>query len=436
MTDVSERPTVVTSGVETDRRAAAATPGHWVLGALLLGAGAIHVAMAPSHLGESAVEGAGFVAAAWAQLGLAALVVLRPSRRIVAASAAVGTALIAAWLVSRTAGLPFGEHDGHAASVALVDGVCVALEVMAVLLALALLAGRAASLVRTAAVGAVGATAALVLATVAVASPSAREHASASHGEHGAGHDDGHGQGQGQGDEAAAAGHGHDGAEEADDLGFSELSNGHQHEHTTDEPLTSEERRLLAQQLAATATLVDQYPTLGDAAAAGWRQAGPFAPGLGTHYGSPDFRTNPDGDMDPEDLQVPMLVFDGLEPDAPLAGFMYMAYGTEGEPTGFAGPNDHWHYHERVCLVFEADGSLSTPFGADMDDVTEEMCDGVGGRFVEATGYMLHVWNVPGYESPDGMFTELNRNITCPDGTYHRIPNDQVGDRDTVCSNP
>jgi hypothetical protein len=142
---------------------------------------------------------------------------------------------------------------------------------------------------------------------------------------------------------------------------------------------------------------------------------------------------NPDGDMDPEDLAAPMLVFDGLGPDAKLAGFMYQSFGTDIEPEGFAGPNDHWHYHEAVCIVRQPDGTLDTPFGADLEGVTEQMCTDVGGTFLDVTGYMVHVWNVPGYESPDGVFTELNPRITCPDGTYDQIPIEDLGMKDTVC---
>jgi hypothetical protein len=131
-----------------------------------------------------------------------------------------------------------------------------------------------------------------------------------------------------------------------------------------------------------------------------------------------------------------MLVFDGVGPDAPLAGFMYLSYGTEGEPAGFAGPNDHWHYHESVCIVVRADGTIDTPFGADLPGVTEEMCADEGGAFMPVTVYMVHVWNVPGYESPDGMFTELNPRITCPDGSYYRIPLEDLGTKDSVCRNP
>jgi hypothetical protein len=396
---------------------------QWLLAALLLGAGTIHVAMAPSHLGESALEGAGFLAAAWVQLALGVAVLLRaPSRRLLLAVAGTSVALIAVWLVSRTAGLPFGAHAGHAESISVVDGVCVALEAVAALVTAAKLAGLASGLLRSRAIAVVGALGALAFTTGAVASPAARDHAAHSHGTHGT-----------HGTEAAAAGHSHGGAGAGGaDLGFSALSNGHQHAHS-DEPLTPAETAQLSRQLAATAELVERYPTIADAEAAGWHRAGPFSPGLGTHYMGPNYALNADGNMDPEDLRAPMLVFDGLGPDAPLAGFMYLAYGRDTPPEGFAGPNDVWHYHEHVCIKMGSDGTIDTPFGADLEGVTAEMCTDVGGVWMATTGYMVHVWNVPGYESPDGMFTELNRRITCPDGTYRRIPIEELGTKDTVC---
>jgi hypothetical protein len=112
---------------------------------------------------------------------------------------------------------------------------------------------------------------------------------------------------------------------------------------------------------------------------------------------------------------------------------MYLAYGSTAEPEGFAGPNDHWHYHEHVCVRFLPDGSIETPFGADLPGLTQDMCTEVGGSWLAFTGYMVHVWNVPGYESPDGMFTELNPKITCPDGTYFKIPTEEIGERATTC---
>src|SRR5690606_40094376 len=106
-------------------------PVHRLVAATLAGAALIHAAMAPSHLEETAVEGWGFVLAAWAQLGLAIVILLRPARRVLVTVAAVSAGLIGAWVVSRTAGLPFGDHAGHAESVSLVDGAAVGLEAVA-----------------------------------------------------------------------------------------------------------------------------------------------------------------------------------------------------------------------------------------------------------------------------------------------------------------
>jgi hypothetical protein len=397
--------------------------GHWALAATLGGAAAIHLAVAPSHLDESGVEGAGFLVAAWLGLGLAIALVRRPRPELLVATIVVNVALLAAWFVSRTAGLPFGAHAGHAEDVSIVDGAAVALEAIGVVLAALLLAGSATVLVRSSGLALAGGFGALALTSVAIASPSARNHAAGSHGDHHTGEvaaaEDGHG-------------HAHGGEAAQDDLGFAALSNGHQHERGT-EPLTTEETVALSAQLASTSQLVRQYPTLGAAEAAGWTRAGPFSPGLGVHYSSPRIAVNTDGRMDPEDLQTPMLIFDGLGPDAKLAGFMYLAYGTTSEPEGFAGPNDHWHYHEHVCIAQGPNGTISTPFGADLEGVTEQMCTDAGGSWIDNTGYMVHVWSVPGYESPDGVFTELNPRITCPDGTYHRIDIAELGDRDTTC---
>jgi hypothetical protein len=338
---------------------------------------------------------------------------------VLAGTAVVSVACIAAWLVSRTTGLPFGAHKGHAETATIVDGVCVALEAAAALLAVALLLRIAPRLARARGLGIVGVAAALLVTTGAVASPSARNHAEHAHGD------------------AAATEHDHGtGAATGDDLGFAALSNGHQHSHAADKPLTPAERVTLAKQLSTTTPLVEKYPTLGAAVDAGWRQAGPFAPGLGIHYSAPGaYLANGEGSIPSAGLPTPMLIFDGVGRDAPLAGFMYLDYKSKDVPQGFAGPNDIWHYHQRVCIVIDGKGEISTPLGADDDNITEEACASVGGNLIKATGYMVHVWNVPGYESPDGMFHELNRKIKCPDGTYYRIPNNEVGDKDSICRN-
>jgi hypothetical protein len=137
--------------------------------------------------------------------------------------------------------------------------------------------------------------------------------------------------------------------------------------------------------------------------------------------------------MDPEDIASPTLIYDGIERDAALAGFMYMAY-QETEPEGFVGDLDRWHYHTAVCIVMGPNG-IETPFGADLTGVTDAMCEAEGGRMLDFTGYMVHVWTVPGYESELGVFSDLNPAITCPDGTYHVIPTEEIGDAGTTCLN-
>jgi hypothetical protein len=451
MTDMLSRPAEAEPVPLEDRAPVTAWAGavaslRWCLAGLLVGAGAIHLAMTPSHFGESAVEGVGFLASAWIQLALAGVVLVRPTRRALVAVAAANVVFVAVWLVSRTTGLPFGANPGSAEPITFVDGVCVVLETIGALMA----AGLAMSIPATSAgdrhrsdrsvsrsttvVALAGALAAIALATGAIASPAARDHAA------------------GHGDSVEVAGatdhssmdHGSTGAANqhsgtADDRGFSALANGTmggEHHTSGTERLTAEERVLLARQLASTTPLIEAYPTLGAAEAAGWRRQGPFAPGLGVHYTAPANlaanMTVGGGPMDSASMPTPMLIFDGLTPDAPLAGFMYLAFGIKDAPEGFAGPNDHWHYHENVCVKM-VDGVLTAPFGGDQKGVTEKMCTDIGGRWVAESGYMVHVWNVPGYESSDGMFSGLNRRITCPDGTYDQVDQKELGSRASAC---
>jgi hypothetical protein len=233
-------------------------------------------------------------------------------------------------------------------------------------------------------------------------------------------------------------GHGHD-PDPADDKGWSLLKNGQSHPHPTEEvPLDAATQAELDRQLAVTRTLVQRYPTVGAAEAAGYRRAGPFSPGLGAHYMEPITAGNLPGGGTPttgllsdEQLLHPLLVFNGVTPEAELVGFMYMARGSTTAPDGFAGPNDVWHYHTNVCVSFGS-GGVDVPLGADRD-VTAEQCQAVGGRLIPNTGHMAHLWSVPGWENPEGLFGELNPKITCQDGTYYTIPLDQIGTATSTC---
>jgi len=328
--------------------------GRVLLAVLLGAAGAIHLAMVPSHMDSSTSEGVGFALVGWFQIGLGLWILASPSRNLLRLVMVANVAFLGVWAISRTWGLPVGDHAGHPHDVAFVDLACVGIEIATVVAAALLLEhpnwGRTWHGARLA-VAAIVPLSVLALATAALASPSARDHAHSAHT-----HDattaaastaaDGHVHGVGT---ASGAGT----LTSTNDLGLSKLENGHQHAFG-EVPLDNATQTALSQQLNQTSKLIAKYPTIAAAEAAGYRRAGPFSAGLGTHYIGLGNRN-----MDDDTLQgldgpmYPALIYDGTTPDSPLAGFMFTSFksASGAEPQGFVGPNDHWHYHTRVCLV-------------------------------------------------------------------------------------
>lgn len=225
-------------------------------------------------------------------------------------------------------------------------------------------------------------------------------------------------------------GHAHSAGTDDEESGLAQLLEDHHYHEPTDETIDGKTRALLTAQLAPLDDLTKELPTIADAEAADWRRAGPFIPGLGTHYISRDqaptftIRDSLDGDEDTGTEVRALLIYDGLEEDSALAGFMLMAMGEE--PGDFAGPQDVWHQHTNVCVVSHEGGDIDLPFVGDMESTTEERCEDVGGRLTEVTSHMVHVWSIPTYGSELGLFSEVNPRITCPDGTYHRVPYDDL----------
>ncbi len=154
----------------------------FLLAGLLAGAGVIHLVMIPSHIGESWAEGIAFAVVGWAQIAAGvALLLGRGSRRLYTAVILGSAGVVALWVWSRTVGLPFGAHAGVVESVGLVDQICAALELGAVLVAGAML--FAPSRLRIGMLGAsVAAIAVLGLATAAIVSPDASSHGAHAHG--------------------------------------------------------------------------------------------------------------------------------------------------------------------------------------------------------------------------------------------------------------
>ena len=178
-------------------------------------------------------------------------------------------------------------------------------------------------------------------------------------------------------------------------------------ESLPDKPLDRAQHALLAQQLIAARTVAMRYPTVADATAAGYHLVGGgFGPGSGAHYiGGFYFGFDPSHPL--------ALIYDGIHPTSEIVGLMYYSMSATA-PQGFAGPNDHWHRHSGVCTGKGGD----VLFPPDTN-VTARQCAIAGGFFMAITGWMVHAWVVPGWESPKGVFSHENPDLTCADGTFH-----------------
>jgi hypothetical protein len=196
-------------------------------------------------------------------------------------------------------------------------------------------------------------------------------------------------------------------------------------EHAPDQPLDPATRELLAQQLEIARATALRYPTVADAEAAGLMRSGGFSPGAGSHF---IFRNGSggvgeDGKVDPANPAA--ILYDGLNPTSRVVGLMYTSkpidHSLESysendlEPQGFAGPNDHWHRHVQLCMQEKPDAH-EVLFPPDAG-VTKEQCEGAGGHYIESSFWMLHVWVVPGWESPTGVFSHTNPDVVCAPGS-------------------
>lgn len=176
--------------------------------------------------------------------------------------------------------------------------------------------------------------------------------------------------------------------------------------------LDSETQKKFSAEMARVREITMQYPTVADATAAGFHRVGPFAPGSAAHYLVPQSQMMSSLGFT---LDHPIIwLFAGNEPTSPVVGVMYYAMGAD-PPEGFAGPNDHWHKHTGLCLASGTGGDIDIALPVDQD-ATREQCDAVKGRLMATTGWMVHVWSAPGWESPVGVFAHDNPIIQCTDG--------------------
>jgi hypothetical protein len=181
-----------------------------VLAALSLSAGVVHLAFVPLHIGEWTLEGVAFAVIGWLQILMAIVLVMRPSKGLLASMLTLNAAIVVGYLVSRTSGFPFGPHSGVAEEAGSIDVLTTVFEGMVVLGAGVLLA-RPKFLANVSTEGLVLASAipvvALIATTVALADPAIVEDGhgttESASGAGGDGHGDGHGGAAGTADLAS-----------------------------------------------------------------------------------------------------------------------------------------------------------------------------------------------------------------------------------------
>jgi hypothetical protein len=159
--------------------------------------------------------------------------------------------------------------------------------------------------------------------------------------------------------------------------------------------LSASERVALEGQMRAARTVVDKFPTVVSAEAAGYHKSTPYVPCIGAHYTN----VSKVGQFDP--AQPSELLYDGTNPDSKIVGLSYLVLHPGGAPAGFAGPNDNWHQHN-------ANGGLCLKGGLVVggEDSTKAECEARGGRKTVLTDiWMVHAWVVPGFECSWGVFS-------------------------------
>lgn len=195
-------------------------------------------------------------------------------------------------------------------------------------------------------------------------------------------------------------GHDHGAASE----GISAAGADHGHGDGTEppyEPVDAATRAELAEQLVQAREVALRYPTVADAERAGYRKVTEYVPLIGAHY----MRfLLVDGTFDI--AQPEMLLYDGTEPGSQMVGLSYYVTA-DSEPEGFAGPNDHWHQHIGLCI------DANAPVVIGDESLSDEECAAIGGRKADGRdGWMVHAWVVPGWESPQGVFSAENEQLT------------------------
>lgn len=367
---------------------------RWLLAAFSIGAGAIHFAVAAEHYDVSWLHGMFYAVVAWLQLSWAVGVVLRPTRRLLAAGVVLNAGVVGVWAISRIWGVPVGPDAWTPAEVDLADALATGLEAGILLCSVAVLAlpALARRHLRPAfgIPGVVGAALGVAVVSSLAFTPS------------------------------FAADHGHtapDAAVAGTPCGKSgppvfQDQNAKAHHQRGPAPWqairSATVRAELAAQVQQARDAAARFPTVQDAEAGGYRKLTNYLPCVGTHYVNDAQYVA--GKFDP--AAPPILLYDGERPDSSIVGLSYVVKSNH-VPAGFAGPNDLWHAHSSFCI------SKDTGVVLGAESTSDRMCAAAGGENVDLhRDWMMHAWVVPGWESGWGIFSSEHPDL----GGRDRLP--------------
>lgn len=188
-------------------------------------------------------------------------------------------------------------------------------------------------------------------------------------------------------------------------------SSAQQHDHVSNAPgsddckLSAVRQAALNGELADAALAVRSMGTLSDALAKGFLSDRPLDGSVGTltHAYAVD-RVDSVFEIEAPE----MLLYDGSSGDAPLVAIVYFVSASDAAapPSGFTGPFDAWHWHGTGHSACVADT------GAMIDSGSATACEAAGGRAVGGSGWMLHVWAVPGVVNTSGVFAVDNPDVS------------------------
>jgi hypothetical protein len=236
------------------------------------------------------------------------------------------------------------------------------------------------------------------------------------------------------------------------------------YEGKTKGPLSWTDCNKLATELDLTVKAVKGLETKAKGEAAGWRQVAAYIPGLGTHHaktptgggttpgstpsseeiqrlvkclqdkgvnltggGLPDFSdpkvaealkacgapSIPGGGMIPgvsgtfDPANPQLLIYGGPNPDSPLVGVAYALFGGSTPPAAYAGDNDWWHLHTKICM------GPNREILAGAEEISDEQCKALGGTQRNLAGlpgssgsgiWLLHLWMAQPYEYRPDIF--------------------------------